>query len=76
VARVEDYARAHGISYPIAIDNDFATWNRFGNRAWPAFYLIDRSGRIRHTRVGEGGYEETERKIRELLAEGGASGSG
>ena len=68
-ANVARYVREHGIAYPVAIDNDFATWNRYANQAWPALYLIDRRGQIRYVRVGEGAYEETQRQIEALLAE-------
>ena len=60
------------IRYPVAQDNDLMTWNAFGNKVWPGKYLIDREGYIRYTHLGEGAYAETEQKIRELLAEGGA----
>lgn len=66
---VTQYVREHAIPYPIAIDNDFSIWNRYGNRYWPAIYLIDKRGTIRYTRFGEGGYAETERMIQDLLAE-------
>lgn len=56
-----------GIEYPIALDNDFATWTAYNNAYWPAHYLIDARGVIRHTHYGEGGYENTEKLIRELL---------
>ena len=58
-----------GIEYAVAIDNDFDTWNAYGNRYWPAKYLIDRDGRVRFVHFGEGAYSETERVIRSLLAE-------
>lgn len=61
------------IGYPVAIDNDFAIWRSFGNRHWPAHYLIDATGRIRHVQVGEGDYDRTEREIQALLAEAGAA---
>jgi cytochrome c biogenesis protein CcdA/thiol-disulfide isomerase/thioredoxin len=57
------------IDYPVAIDNDFGTWNAYGNRYWPAKYLIDRDGHVRYVHFGEGAYAETERVIRSLLAE-------
>ena len=60
------------IKYAVAQDNDYATWNAFRNRFWPAKYLIDKDGYIRYTHFGEGAYEETEGKIRELLAEAGS----
>ena len=63
------YVREHAILYPIAIDNDFATWNRYANRYWPAMYLIDKRGIVRYLRIGEGGYEQTERQIQALLEE-------
>jgi thiol-disulfide isomerase/thioredoxin len=66
---VQSYVREHAIQYPIAIDNDFNTWNRYNNRYWPAMYLIDKRGVIRYLRVGEGGYQQTEQQIRTLLEE-------
>jgi thiol-disulfide isomerase/thioredoxin len=59
----------HDIRYPVAQDNDFATWNAFSNQYWPAKYLIDARGKVRYVHFGEGGYDETERAIRSLLAE-------
>ncbi|RLP11677.1 cytochrome c biogenesis protein DipZ [Propionibacterium australiense] len=59
--------REAGIKYPVALDNDFATWRAYGNQYWPAKYLIDQEGKVRYTHFGEGAYEETEKKIRELL---------
>jgi hypothetical protein len=58
-----------GITYPVAMDNDMAIWNAFKNQYWPAHYFVDVHGRIRHRHFGEGGYEESERVIQELLAE-------
>jgi thiol-disulfide isomerase/thioredoxin len=69
LANVQRYLREHTIMYPVVIDNDFITWNRYNNRYWPALYLIDKRGIIRYLRVGEGGYGQTEQKIIELLAE-------
>ena len=60
------------LRYPVAQDNDFATWNAWGNQYWPAKYLIDAEGRVRYTHFGEGGYAETEAAVRALLAESGA----
>ena len=57
-----------GVRYPVALDNDFATWNAYQNQYWPADYLIDRTGRVRDAHFGEGAYTETEQKIRQLLA--------
>jgi cytochrome c biogenesis protein CcdA/thiol-disulfide isomerase/thioredoxin len=57
------------IEYPVALDNDFATWKAYDNQYWPAKYLIDRDGHIRYSHFGEGEYAETEDHIRTLLAE-------
>lgn len=57
------------ISYPIALDNDYATWNNFANLYWPAEYLIDANGQVRHTNFGEGDYDGTEELIRKLLTD-------
>ena len=70
-ANVEKAAEEFGIEYRIVQDNDFGTWRNYNNRYWPAKYLIDRDGYIRYTHFGEGDYDETELKIRELLAENG-----
>jgi thiol-disulfide isomerase/thioredoxin len=63
--------REFGIEYPVALDNDFAIWQAFNNRYWPAHYFIDAQGRIRGHHFGEGNYEESEELIRTLLAEAG-----
>lgn len=67
VSNVEDAAGRYGITYPIAIDNDFATWNAWDQRYWPAHYLIDQQGNVRQVHYGEGNYAETERLIQQLL---------
>ncbi len=59
------------LRYPVAQDNDFATWNAYGNQFWPAKYLIDHEGRVRYTHFGEGEYDTTEQAIRSLLEEAG-----
>ena len=64
------------IDFPVAIDNDYGVWRAFDNHYWPALYLIDAQGRIRHHQFGEGGYERTERIIQQLLGEAGSSGIG
>ena len=64
------------IDFPVAIDNDYGIWRAFDNHYWPALYLIDAQGRIRHHQFGEGGYERTERIIQQLLGEAGSSGIG
>ena len=70
VENVKQYVGEHGITYPVAIDNDFATWKSYNNRYWPAMYLIDKQGVIRYLHIGEGEYDLTEQKIQALLAEG------
>ncbi len=60
-------AAALGIDYPVALDNSLSTWTNYRNRYWPAHYLIDADGTVRHIKFGEGGYSDTEKLIRELL---------
>jgi cytochrome c biogenesis protein CcdA/thiol-disulfide isomerase/thioredoxin len=62
-------AAALHITYPIALDNDYATWNGYQNLYWPAEYLIDANGTVRHTKFGEGDYDTGEKLIRELLTD-------
>lgn len=66
---VKKYLVKDEITYPVAIDNDYAIWRRYENRYWPALYLIDKQGNIRYQHFGEGQYKETETRIRKLLAE-------
>ncbi|WP_129359484.1 cytochrome c biogenesis protein DipZ [Rothia uropygioeca] len=61
--------REQKIAYPVAQDNDYATWKAYDNHYWPAHYLVDASGRLRASRTGEGGYDVTESQIRTLLKE-------
>lgn len=61
------------ITYPVAIDNDFAIWRGFNNRYWPAHYFIDGKGQIRAHHFGEGNYKQSEQIIRQLLRENGAT---
>lgn len=63
--------KQYNIHYPVAQDNNYATWTNYNNRYWPAKYLIDANGVIRKTHFGEGGYSETEKAIQELLKEAG-----
>jgi thiol-disulfide isomerase/thioredoxin len=63
--------REHGLTYPIAIDNDFATWDAYRNNAWPAKYLFDQQGKLVKRWVGEGGYDQVETEIRRLLGQPG-----
>ena len=69
-------ARDMRVDYPIAIDSDYAIWRAFRNRYWPALYFADARGRIRHHQFGEGGYEQSERVIQQLLAEAGSGSTG
>ena len=66
---VRSAVRRLGVRYPVALDNDFATWRAYSNNYWPAKYLIDKAGRVRFTHFGEGAYDETETRIRQLLGE-------
>ena len=59
------------IHYPVAVDSDYVIWRAFRNQYWPAVYIADVQGRIRHHQFGEGGYAETERIIQQLLTEAG-----
>jgi hypothetical protein len=59
--------RDHGLTYPIAIDNDFVIWNAFDNDAWPATYLFDAQGKLVMRWLGEGSYDQIESEIRRLL---------
>ncbi len=70
-SNVEQAIEDEGLAYPVAQDNDYATWTAYGNQYWPAKYLIDARGRVRFVHFGEGSYAETERAIRSLLAEAG-----
>jgi cytochrome c biogenesis protein CcdA/thiol-disulfide isomerase/thioredoxin len=66
---VEGAVKQLGIEYPVALDNDYGTWNAFQNQYWPAKYLIDRQGHLRYYHFGEGEYDTTEARIRTLLGE-------
>lgn len=66
---VQKAIKDFGILYPVMQDNDYATWNAYQNRYWPAKYFIDINGKIRKTHFGEGDYDESERFIQELLKE-------
>jgi thiol-disulfide isomerase/thioredoxin len=71
IANVRDAVAKDGVRFPVAFDPDYATWNAYRNSYWPAFYFVDKTGRIRHVHFGEGDYEGSEAVIRELLAEPG-----
>jgi thiol-disulfide isomerase/thioredoxin len=72
VGDVRRSVKEFGVEFPVAIDNDSAIWNAFENRYWPALYLFDTQGHLRHRQFGEGGYEHTERIVQQLLEETGA----
>jgi thiol-disulfide isomerase/thioredoxin len=57
-----------GITYPVALDPDYATWDAYGNRYWPTTYLLDRDGHVRDLHVGEGDEARTEALVRRALA--------
>ena len=66
-------ARDLGITYPVALDNGYSTWTNYRNRYWPAKYLIDAEGTVRHIKFGEGDYDTTERLIRQLISDANPS---
>jgi cytochrome c biogenesis protein CcdA/thiol-disulfide isomerase/thioredoxin len=66
-SNVKDAVKRFGISYPVALDNKYATWLRYDNHYWPAHYLVDQQGIIREMHFGEGAYLETENALRALL---------
>ncbi len=70
-ANVKKAANDAKLTYPIALDNDFTTWNNYGVRYWPSAFLIDANGDVRRIHYGEGEYKETEQGIRALLSEAG-----
>lgn len=72
-ANVREAVNRLGVTYPVAMDNDFAVWRAFRNQYWPAHYFIDAQGRIRHHHFGEGDYDGSERVIQQLLKEAGAA---
>jgi cytochrome c biogenesis protein CcdA/thiol-disulfide isomerase/thioredoxin len=73
-SNVAQAVRSDGLRYPVAQDNNLGTWNAYQNQYWPAEYLIDVRGEVRHTQFGEGDYKQTEAAIRALLLEAGATG--
>lgn len=64
---LKNAVKRFGIQYPVAQDNQYATWNAYGNQYWPALYLFDQNGRLVYSHFGEGRYDETEQQIRTLL---------
>jgi cytochrome c biogenesis protein CcdA/thiol-disulfide isomerase/thioredoxin len=75
-ANVSTAMRDLGVTWPVVQDNDYAEWNAYGNKYWPAHYFIDAKGRVRYFHFGEGGYESSERVIQALLKEAGVATSG
>jgi thiol-disulfide isomerase/thioredoxin len=73
---VREAAAEMEVEYPVALDSDYAIWRAFDNQYWPAAYVADAEGQIRHHRFGEGGYEELEQVIQRLLVEAGRGGVG
>lgn len=67
-ANVQAAIQRFGLGYPVALDNDFRTWNAWHNAYWPALYLIDKQGHVVYQHVGEGAYDLTEAHIRQALA--------
>jgi thiol-disulfide isomerase/thioredoxin len=74
VENVRRAARDMAVDYPIALDPEYEVWDAFANRYWPAVYIADAEGQIRHHQFGEGGYEECERVIQQLLRDSGRDG--
>jgi cytochrome c biogenesis protein CcdA/thiol-disulfide isomerase/thioredoxin len=70
-SNVRSAVKRLGISYPVMQDNRYKTWDNYANQYWPAEYLIDKQGHIRHTHFGEGEYDQTESLIRRLLGDNG-----
>jgi thiol-disulfide isomerase/thioredoxin len=71
LGNVETAMKRHGIQYPVAQDNDHATWNAYRNQYWPAQYIIDKSGRVAFQHFGEGNHAAIEQTIRRLLESDG-----
>ena len=74
VDNVRQAADEMNVRYPIALDSDYEVWRAFSNHYWPAIYIADAAGRIRHHQFGEGAYDDCERAIQQLLREAGIDG--
>jgi cytochrome c biogenesis protein CcdA/thiol-disulfide isomerase/thioredoxin len=70
---VQQAIQSDGLRYPVVQDNNYGTWNAYQNQYWPAEYLIDATGQVRHTQFGEGNYKQDEAAVRQLLYEAGAT---
>ena len=75
IDNVRDQVKKLGITYPVAIDNNYAIWRNFDNQYWPAHYLVDAKGQVRYTHFGEGAYDAQEQMIQQLLEEAKAPGA-
>jgi cytochrome c biogenesis protein CcdA/thiol-disulfide isomerase/thioredoxin len=73
VGNVQKAIKDLGVTYPVAVDSDYKIWSAFNNQYWPALYFIDGTGTIRHHHFGEGEYDDSERIIKQLLKENGAT---
>ena len=73
VENVVAHTRSLGVEYPVAIDSDYGVWRAFSNHFWPAVYIADAAGRIRHHHFGEGEYAQTEMVIQQMLLDAGAT---
>ncbi|HXD65465.1 MAG TPA: cytochrome c biogenesis protein CcdA [Solirubrobacteraceae bacterium] len=71
-SNVQQAINSDGLRYPVVQDNRYGTWNAYQNQYWPAEYLIDAHGQVRHTQFGEGNYKEDEAAVRQLLYDAGA----
>ena len=69
LSNVQQAVKDDGVQYPVVLDNDYGTWNAFGNQFWPRKYLIDIDGYIVYDHAGEGSYDETEAAIQKTLKE-------
>jgi cytochrome c biogenesis protein CcdA/thiol-disulfide isomerase/thioredoxin len=70
-SNVSQAVRSDGLRYPVVQDNNYGTWNAYQNQYWPAEYLIDARGQVRHTQFGEGDYKQDEAAVRQLLYDAG-----
>ncbi|HWF33728.1 MAG TPA: cytochrome c biogenesis protein CcdA [Solirubrobacteraceae bacterium] len=71
-SNVRQAVQSDAIRYPVVQDNNYGTWNAYQNEYWPADYLVDSGGEVRHTQFGEGDYKQTEAAVRQLLFQAGA----
>jgi len=74
VEEVERAIRREHIGYPVVLDNEALVWSAFGARSWPTMYLIDKDGYVRYSHQGEGGYQQLERALQQLIVQSGFRG--